>query len=157
LVNQNKVSCSLLFRFHPPSLTIVESFFDLTSKLRLTIVHAQELLGKEPKMSLAELYAPIMFVLNSFEEYQAVNPSGVRDIALSDGAKPVSKASLREVDKFVDFADIAYDDRPKESLVEFLTKNGYTLCYYDHITDHEQAAHYLVSSFVSDFCVLTCV
>ncbi|CAK8988203.1 Diacylglycerol lipase-alpha (DAGL-alpha) (DGL-alpha) (Neural stem cell-derived dendrite regulator) (Sn1-specific diacylglycerol lipase alpha) [Durusdinium trenchii] len=132
-----------------------DALLGLVSKLKLTVDHAAELLGKELKLELKECYAPSMFMIKTFEEYFALNPNGIRNIALEDGATAPSAEEMQDLDKFIEFSEAAYNEwRSDESLIEFLARKGHTLVYNDTAVDYEMAAHFVSFNPDEKLCVL---
>ncbi|GBG30879.1 Sn1-specific diacylglycerol lipase beta [Hondaea fermentalgiana] len=132
-----------------------DNFFLLMGKLKLTLDHAQELLGKDLKLSPTQALRSMSFLMGCCEAYIAENATAIETLAREDGAKEAEKDLLIELDRNMEFANAAYDEfDPDETMFEFFARREYTLMYYDSATDYEMAAHYVAFSPAKKRCVV---
>ena len=132
-----------------------QQFAELCGKLHATSKHAEELLGRQAKVPLLEMYQPVMFLLQAWESFMQSSPRAVRAVAERDGASEASRESLLELDRWFDFADWAYDEGASPGgLAEDLARRGFSLVYHDKEVSHEKAASYLAFNSQDKVCVL---
>ena len=129
---------------------------ELTEKLVETSQHAEELLGRKPKLTPLEFVSPVMFLLDAWETFMQSAENPVRAVALQDGASDVSLQAFQELDYFYDFANWAYDEAPRGRLLEEeLATRGFVLVYHDKETLIEKAAHFLAFNESEKMCVIS--
>jgi hypothetical protein len=132
-----------------------QQFAELCRKLHATSKHAEELLGRQAKVTLLEMYQPVMFLLQAWDSFVQSSPRAVRAVAERDGAIEASRESLLELDRWFHFADWAYDESESPGgLTEDLARRGFSLVYHDKEVSHEKAASYLAFNSQEKVCVL---
>mmetsp|Transcript_3052 Transcript_3052/g.4959 ORF Transcript_3052/g.4959 Transcript_3052/m.4959 type:complete len:683 (+) Transcript_3052:36-2084(+) len=132
-----------------------DNFFLLIGKLKLTLDHAQELLGKEMSLTAPQALRAMSFLMGCCETYIGEHPEVIREMAEKDGAEKAKQDILLDVDQYMEFANAAYDEfDPDETIYEFFARRDYTLVYYDPATDYELAAHYVAFQPDKKICIV---
>jgi len=153
--SERNVDKILMALKNPSSSSSTDNLIELVGKLKLTMNHAQELLGKESELSLMESLKSISFIVRYFDDFLNTHPTAVRDIAVQDGAREAEKEDLVLLDKYAEMANAAYDEWDKdESMDEFFLRKNQTLLYFDEKTDYELTAHFISFDPEAKICIV---
>uniref|UniRef100_A0A6S8C9I3 sn-1-specific diacylglycerol lipase n=2 Tax=Aplanochytrium stocchinoi TaxID=215587 RepID=A0A6S8C9I3_9STRA len=118
----------------------------LAEKIRITMDKGLMLLGNDEELrqlTFISCISPVTFMAKVFETLLKDHPSFIYDVSVEDGAIPVSRELLREIEYYLGFADIAYNDDKDETLTEFLKRRGYIEMTHRRRTDIEHPAYYV--------------